>query len=133
MLGRRNFGCGSSREHAVWALQQYGIAAVIAPSFGDIFQNNSLKNGLLIVRLSEEQVESLFRSTHAEEGYRLEIDVQTQEVRTPDGDRMNFELDPFKKRCLLQGLDEIGMVLASGDRIRAYQAQAAQRRPWLFE
>jgi 3-isopropylmalate/(R)-2-methylmalate dehydratase small subunit len=133
MLGRHNFGCGSSREHAVWALQQYGIDAVIAPSFGDIFQNNSLKNGLVIVRLSADEVESLFQATYAETGYSLEIDVQAQEVRTPAGTRVGFELDPFKKHCLLQGLDEIGMALSAGDKIRAYQEQAIQRRPWLFE
>ncbi|HXF67343.1 MAG TPA: 3-isopropylmalate dehydratase small subunit [Burkholderiales bacterium] len=132
LLARENFGCGSSREHAPWALQQYGFKAVIAPSFADIFYNNSLKNGLLLIRLDPQVVDRLFRETFATDGYRLAIDLEAQSVTTPGGERFGFEIDPFAKHCLLNGLDEIGLTLRHADRIRAFEAAHRERQPWLF-
>jgi 3-isopropylmalate/(R)-2-methylmalate dehydratase small subunit len=132
LLARENFGCGSSREHAPWALLQYGFTTVIAPSFADIFYNNSLKNGLLLVRLAPRIVDQLFRETFATEGYKLAVDLEQQTVTTPSGESFRFEIDAFAKHCLLNGLDEIGLTLQHADRIRAFEAQHRERQPWLF-
>lgn len=132
LLARENFGCGSSREHAPWALDDYGFRAVIAPSFADIFYNNSFKNGLLPVILSHEEVDQLFKECVASEGYSLEIDLEAQQVVSPSGARFSFELDEFRKHCLLNGLDDIGLTLANADDIRAYEETRKQQAPWLF-
>jgi len=133
LLARTNFGCGSSREHAPWALNEYGFRTVIAPSFADIFFNNCFKNGMLPVILSEEIVDQLFKECAEVEGYQLTIDLEAQEVRTPKGDAFKFEVDPFRKHCLLNGLDDIGLTLQVADEIHAYEAKAKQARPWVFE
>ncbi len=132
LLGRENFGCGSSREHAVWALTDYGIRAVIAPSFADIFYNNSFKNGLLPIALSEAEVDSLFTRANKGDGFSLEIDLEAQEVRSGDGDVYRFEIDPFRKYCLLEGLDDIALTLQHADDIRAYETRWQAEAPWLF-
>ena len=132
LLGRENFGCGSSREHAVWALTDYGIRAVIAPSFADIFYNNSFKNGLLPIALSEAEVDSLFTRANKGDGFSLEIDLEAQQVRSGDGDVYRFEIDPFRKYCLLEGLDDIALTLQHADDIRAYEARRQAEAPWLF-
>lgn len=121
LLARRNFGCGSSREHAPWALADYGFRALIAPSFADIFYNNSLKNGLLPVRLAEELVDELFRRCQQRPGYQLTIDLDTCLVTDDSGFSASFEIDPFRRRCLLQGLDDIGLTLQHEDKILAYE------------
>ena len=130
LLARSNFGCGSSREHAPWALLQYGITAVIAPSFGDIFRNNALKNGLLVVELPAPDVDALFREVAAEPGYALRIDVAGQCVVCPGGRTHRFDLDPFRKRCLLDGVNEISLALSHAEEIRAWERQAQAARPW---
>lgn len=132
LLARENFGCGSSREHAPWALLQYGFQAVIAPSFADIFYNNSLKNGLLLIRLDEKIVAQLFREVEASPGYRIAVDLEAQTVTTPGGETYSFAIDPFTKHCLLNGLDEIGLTLEHADRIRSFERQHRTRQPWLF-
>ncbi|OBS08901.1 3-isopropylmalate dehydratase small subunit [Acidihalobacter prosperus] len=132
LLARKNFGCGSSREHAVWALDDYGIRAVIAPSFADIFFNNSFKSGLLPIVLEETAVDALFAAVAATPGYALTIDLQAQRVSTPDGQSYAFEVDPFRKHCLLEGLDDIGLTLQHADAIRAYEVRRRQEAPWLF-
>jgi len=132
LVARENFGCGSSREHAPWALLQYGFTAVIAPSFADIFYNNSLKNGLLLIRLGPKIVDQLIRETLATEGYRLAVDLEKQTVTTPGGESFAFDIDPFNKHCLLNGLDEIGLTLEHADEIRAFEAKHRERHPWLF-
>ncbi|HEY8555272.1 MAG TPA: 3-isopropylmalate dehydratase small subunit [Burkholderiales bacterium] len=132
LLVRDNFGCGSSREHAPWALLDYGIRALIGPSYADIFYGNSLKNGLLPVVLAPEVIDRLFEETLATPGYALTIDLPAQTVTTPDGTVFRFEIDPFRKRCLLQGLDEIGLTLEHADAIRAYEARRRREAPWLF-
>jgi 3-isopropylmalate/(R)-2-methylmalate dehydratase small subunit len=132
LLARENFGCGSSREHAPWALLQYGFQAVIAPSFADIFYNNSLKNGLLLIKLDAKTVDRLFREVQGHEGYRLAVDLETQTVTTPGGESLKFDIDPFTKHCLLNGLDEIGLSLEHADRIKAFEAKHRERQPWLF-
>lgn len=132
LLARENFGCGSSREHAPWALLDYGFRAIIAPSFAEIFYNNSFKNGLLPIVLSEEQVDQLFRETEATEGYRLHIDLPAQTVTTPGGEVFRFEIDAFRKHCLVNGLDEIGLTLEHADDIKAYEARRRAEAPWLF-
>ncbi|HHJ12713.1 MAG TPA: 3-isopropylmalate dehydratase small subunit [Chromatiales bacterium] len=133
LLARENFGCGSSREHAVWALTDYGIRSVIAPSFADIFYNNSFKNGLLPIVLDEQTVDRLFREVEANEGYRLTIDLEAQTLTTPSGEVIPFEVDAFRRYCLLNGLDDIGLTLQHADEIRAYEARRRQEAPWLFE
>ena len=133
LLARENFGCGSSREHAVWALTDYGIRSVIAPSFADIFYNNSFKNGLLPIVLDEQTVDRLFREVEANEGYRLTIDLEAQTLTTPSGEVIPFEVDEFRRYCLLNGLDDIGLTLQHADEIRAYEARRRQEAPWLFE
>jgi 3-isopropylmalate/(R)-2-methylmalate dehydratase small subunit len=132
LLARENFGCGSSREHAPWALLQYGFQAVIAPSFADIFYNNSLKNGLLLVRLDAKTVDRLFRETAAAEGYRLAVDLDGQTVTTPAGESFRFDIDPFHKHRLLNGLDEVGLTLQRADQIREFEKRHRERQPWLF-
>jgi 3-isopropylmalate/(R)-2-methylmalate dehydratase small subunit len=132
LLARDNFGCGSSREHAPWALLDYGFRAVIAPSFAEIFYNNCFKNGLLPVVLESATVDLLFRETQAAEGYRLQVDLDRQTVTTPGGEVLRFEIDPFRKHCLLNGLDDIGLTLRHVDDIRAYEARRRNQAPWLF-
>ncbi|MDP3622052.1 MAG: 3-isopropylmalate dehydratase small subunit [Polynucleobacter sp.] len=131
LLARKNFGCGSSREHAPWALGQYGFRAVIAPSFADIFFNNCYKNGLLPIVLTEQQVDHLFNETLAFNGYRLTIDLESQDVIAPDSRRYSFEIDSFRKYCLINGLDDIGLTLKNADKIKAYEAERLLRMPWL--
>jgi len=132
LLARENFGCGSSREHAPWALLQYGFQAVIAPSFADIFYSNSLKNGLLLIRLDAKIVDRLFRETFASPGYRLALDLDRQTVTAPGGLSFKFDVDPFNKHCLLNGLDEIGLTLQHAEKIKAFEATHRERQPWLF-
>lgn len=133
LLARTNFGCGSSREHAPWALLDYGIRAVIAPSFGEIFYGNSLKNGLLPIVLTEQEVDTLFYDVASFPGLRLVIDLERQTVATTDGAKvMRFELDAFRKYCLLNGLDEIGLTLRHADKIREFEEKRRAGRPWLF-
>ncbi|MBY4896387.1 3-isopropylmalate dehydratase small subunit [Cupriavidus sp. AU9028] len=131
LLARNNFGCGSSREHAPWALTQYGFRAVIAPSFADIFFNNCYKNGLLPVVLTESQVDQLFNETNAFNGYQLTIDLDRQVVVTPSGTGFEFEIAPFRKYCMLNGFDDIGLTLRHADKIKAYEAERLARMPWL--
>lgn len=133
LLSRANFGCGSSREHAPWALEEYGFRTIIAPSYADIFFNNSFKNGMLPVILSEEIIEQLFQECAVNENYKLTIDLPAQEVRTPSGEAFKFEIDPFRKHCLLNGLDDIGLTLQAAENIREYEARTKQVRPWVFQ
>jgi 3-isopropylmalate/(R)-2-methylmalate dehydratase small subunit len=132
LLARENFGCGSSREHAPWALTDYGIRAIIAPSYADIFYNNSFKNGLLPIVLGRDTVEKLFRECEATPGYRLTVDLAGQTVTTPAGSAHAFEIDAFRKHCLLNGLDDIGLTLQHVDEIRAYEERRRKEAPWLF-
>ena len=132
LLARKNFGCGSSREHAPWALLDYGIRCVIAPSFADIFYNNCFKNGLLPVVLPEADVDRLFYECASFPGFRLIVNLEQQSVSTKDGGQtMRFEVDGFRKYCMLAGLDEIGLTLRHADKIRAFEAERLARRPWL--
>ncbi|PID45814.1 MAG: 3-isopropylmalate dehydratase small subunit [Proteobacteria bacterium] len=133
LLARQNFGCGSSREHAVWAFTGAGFRAVIAPSFADIFFNNSFKNGFLPVVLSEEIVSVLFKQVEQNEGYRLTITLPDQVVETPAGERYPFEIDEFRKYCLMNGLDDIALTLKHADAIRAYEEKRRTAAPWLFD
>lgn len=132
LLARENFGCGSSREHAAWALADYGFRVLIAPSFADIFYNNCFKNGLLPIVLPADVVDRLFRETEATEGYRLRVDLAAQTVTTPAGEVLHFEVDPERKHRLLNGLDDIDITLQHVDKIRAYEARRRQEAPWLF-
>jgi 3-isopropylmalate/(R)-2-methylmalate dehydratase small subunit len=132
LLARENFGCGSSREHAPWALLQYGFQAIIAPSFADIFYNNSLKNGLVLIRLDAKVVDRLFRETAATEGYRLAVDLEQQIVTTPGGESFHFDIDPFRKHCILNGLDDIGLTLEHAEKIKAFETKHRSEQPWLF-
>jgi 3-isopropylmalate/(R)-2-methylmalate dehydratase small subunit len=132
LLARKNFGCGSSREHAPWALQQYGFKAIIAPSFADIFYNNCFKNGLLAIQLLDVQVDHLFNEVLASPGYRIHIDLAAQTVTPPGGKAMNFDIDTFRKECLLNGWDEIGLTLRRADAIRAYEEKRKRTEPWIF-
>ncbi len=131
LLARQNFGCGSSREHAPWALEQYGFRAVIAPSFADIFFNNCYKNGLLPIVLSAQQVDHLFKETAAFNGYQLTIDLEKQQVIAPDGRSYDFDIAPFRKYCMTNGLDDIGLTLRHADKIKTYEAERVLRMPWL--
>jgi 3-isopropylmalate/(R)-2-methylmalate dehydratase small subunit len=132
LLARKNFGCGSSREHAPWALDDYGFRIVIAPSFADIFYNNCFKNGLLPIRLEESAIDWLFNEVNAFVGFELVVDLPEQVVRTASGSHsFPFEVDPFRKYCLLNGLDEIGLTLKHADKIREYEARRLQEQPWL--
>ena len=132
LLTRKNFGCGSSREHAPWALDDYGFRAVIAPSFADIFFNNCYKNGLLPIVLTEEQVDQLFKEVEATEGYQLSIDLAEQTLTTPSGETFKFDITEHRKHCLLNGLDEIGLTLQHADEIRDFEEKRSQSQPWLF-
>ncbi|MBV8658857.1 MAG: 3-isopropylmalate dehydratase small subunit [Burkholderiales bacterium] len=132
LLARENFGCGSSREHAPWALEDNGFRAVIAPSFADIFFNNCYKNGLLPIVLPADVVDRLFTETVATEGYKLTVDLAQQQVVTPSGERFSFEITAHRKHCLLNGLDEIGLTLAHAEKIKAFEAKRRAEQPWLF-
>lgn len=132
LIARDNFGCGSSREHAPWALQDYGFVAIIAPSFADIFFNNCFKIGLLPIVLEAEVVDRLIKDTIATNGYCLAIDLNTQTVTTLSGEVYSFEIDPFRKHCLLNGLDEIGLTLQHADKIRQFEESRRNEQPWLF-
>ncbi|HHH42800.1 MAG TPA: 3-isopropylmalate dehydratase small subunit [Gammaproteobacteria bacterium] len=133
LLGRENFGCGSSREHAVWALEDAGFRVVIAASFADIFFNNCFKNGVLPIVLDAEIMDRLFAEVEAREGYRLKVDLEAQTLTTPAGEVIGFEVDEFRKYCLLNGLDDIGLTLQHVDEIRAYEQRRRKEAPWLFE
>ena len=133
LLARRNFGCGSSREHAPWALAEYGFRALVAPSYADIFYNNCCKNGLLPVALTEAEVDRLFHEVAAFPGFRLVIDLRAQTVATTDGSKlMHFEIDAFRKDCLINGLDDIGLTLRHADKIRDFEERRRAEQPWLF-
>ena len=132
LLARENFGCGSSREHAPWALEDYGFRCVIAPSFADIFFNNCFKNGILPIVLPAAKVAELFAAMYADEGYKLKIDLPAQTVITPAGESIPFEVDEFRKHCLVNGLDDIGLTLQDADDIRAYESKLMTKSPWLF-
>ena len=130
-MARKNFGCGSSREHAPWALTQFGFRAIIAPSYADIFFNNSFKNGLLPIVLGELEVARLFEEVKAFVGYKLRIDLERQVVITPEGRELSFDVEPFRKYCLLNGFDDIGLPLRQSDKIKAFEAERLARQPWL--
>ena len=132
LLARENFGCGSSREHAPWALEEYGFRTVIAPSFADIFYNNCFKNGMRPVILSDTAISELFAECFAQAGYQLSVDLENQVVTTTSGKAYPFEVDAFRKHCLLNGLDDIGLTLQQAEQIKAYEAKAQQSRPWVF-
>ena len=132
LLARENFGCGSSREHAPWALTDYGFKVVIAPSFADIFFNNSFKNGLLPIKLDAAEVDELFRQCEASVGYRLKVDLAAQTITRPDGRSIAFDIDPFRKECLLNGWDDIGLTLRHADKIRAFEDQRRAEHPYYF-
>ncbi|MDO5651259.1 MAG: 3-isopropylmalate dehydratase small subunit [Moraxella sp.] len=132
LLARSNFGCGSSREHAPWALSEYGFRTVIAPSFADIFYNNCFKNGMLPVILAEDDVDELFNECFETAGYELSIDLTAQKVISPSGKEYAFEVDAFRKHCLLNGLDDIGLTLQDSDDIKAFEIKARAERPWVF-
>lgn len=133
LLARSNFGCGSSREHAPWALLDYGFRALIAPSYADIFYNNCFKNGILPIILTDGQMDVLFAEVERTPGYRLLIDLPEQCVITPSGARFSFEIEPFRKECLLNGLDEISLTLEAAEQIRGYENRRRQQQPWLFD
>lgn len=132
LLARKNFGCGSSREHAVWALSDQGFSCVVAPSYADIFYSNCFKNGLLPLVLSEAEIDALFAQAQGEQALQVTVDLQAQQLRTAAGERYDFEIDGFRKSCLLQGLDEIGLTLQQADAIRTYEQRRAAEAPWLF-
>ncbi len=131
LLARKNFGCGSSREHAPWALQQYGFRALIAPGYADIFFNNCFKNGVLPIVLAEHHVAKLFDDVAAFVGFRLTIELERQVVIAPDGEEIAFEVEPFRKYCLLGGFDDVALTLRHADKIRAFEAERLLRQPWL--
>ena len=131
LLARRNFGCGSSREHAPWAIGEYGFRALIAPSFADIFFNNCFKNGLLPIVLPEAQVAKLFDEVAVFPGYELTVDLERQVIVKPQGEELPFDVQPFRKYCLLNGFDDIGLTLRQADKIRAFEAQRLATKPWL--
>ena len=133
LLAQENFGCGSSREHAPWALEEYGFRAIIAPSFADIFYNNSFKNGLLPIVLTAAEVNELFAQAEATEGYQLTVDLAAQTVTRPDGVQYSFEVDDFRKHCLLNGLDDIGLTLQDAELIREFEVGYKKSNPWLFD
>jgi 3-isopropylmalate/(R)-2-methylmalate dehydratase small subunit len=131
LLARKNFGCGSSREHAPWAIDQYGFRAVIAPSYADIFFNNCFKNGLLPIVLPEAAIDLLFNEVHAFPGYQLTVDLDRQMVVRPQGEEIAFEVQAFRKYCLINGIDDIGLTLKHADKIRAFEAARLAAKPWL--
>lgn len=132
LLARENFGCGSSREHAPWALLDYGFRVIIAPSYADIFFNNCFKNGILPIVLDAQIVDGLFQAVAVNEGYQLAVDLEAQTITTPDGKNISFDVEEFRKHCLLNGLDDIGLTLQHVDEIRAYEKRRAEEAPWLF-
>ncbi len=132
LLARENFGCGSSREHAPWALEDFGIRCIIAPSFADIFFNNCFKNGILPIVQDEAVVDELFKACEASEGYQLTVDLAAQTMTTPSGESFSFEVEAFRKHCLLNGLDDIGLTLQHVDDIKAYEVRRQVEAPWLF-
>ncbi|QDF96172.1 3-isopropylmalate dehydratase small subunit [Azoarcus sp. DD4] len=132
LLARDNFGCGSSREHAPWALEDYGFRVIIAPSFADIFFNNSFKNGLLPIKLDAAELDVLFQQCEATEGYRLKVDLAAQTITRPDGKAIAFDVDPFRKECLLNGWDDIGLTLRHADKIRAFEEKRRAEHPYYF-
>ena len=132
LLARENFGCGSSREHAPWALLDYGFRVIIAPSYADIFFNNCFKNGIVPIVLDAKIVDGLFQSVAANEGYQLTVDLEAQTITTPDGESIAFEVGEFRKHCLLNGLDDIGLTLQHVDDIKAYEKRRSAEAPWLF-
>ena len=131
LLARKNFGCGSTREHAPWAIDQYGFRAIIAPSYADIFFNNCFKNGLLPIQLSEAQVAQLFDEVAAFPGYELTIDLERQVIVKPQGEELPFDVQAFRKFCLINGLDDIGLTLQKKDKIKAFEAERLATKPWL--
>lgn len=133
LLARENFGCGSSREHAVWALEDFGIKVVLAPSFGDIFYSNSFKNGFLPIRLTEDEIESLFDSVNAQKGFKATVNLDEQVVETQEGNRYSFDIAAGLKDRLLKGLDDIDLTLAQADDIRRYEKYRAKITPWMFQ
>ncbi|MBT3063520.1 MAG: 3-isopropylmalate dehydratase small subunit [Candidatus Thiodiazotropha sp.] len=132
LLARENFGCGSSREHAPWALEDYGFKVILAPSFADIFFNNCFKNGLLPIVLKEEIIDSLFKMAMGGQPLEMTVDLQDQRLKLPSGEGIDFEVDPFRKDCLLNGLDDIGLTLQHVEAIRAYEERRRREAPWLF-
>lgn len=132
LLARENFGCGSSREHAVWALDDFGIRVIIAPSFADIFFSNTSKNGILAIKLDEQLVDDLFDAVEKTSGFQLSVDLDKQTISLPTGEVLSFDIDPFKKHCLLNGLDDIGLTLQHADEITQYEKKRKQQAPWLF-
>jgi 3-isopropylmalate/(R)-2-methylmalate dehydratase small subunit len=132
LITRENFGCGSSREHAPWALEDYGFTTILASSYADIFYNNSFKNGLLPIVLSEKEMDGLFADVEANQGYELTIDLENQNVIKPNGQTIGFEVDAFRKHCLINGLDDIGLTLQDADDISAYENKRKETSPWLF-
>ena len=132
LLARENFGCGSSREHAVWALDDFGFRAVIAPSFADIFFNNSFKSGMLPIVLDAAVVDQLFKEVEADSGYQLSINLEAQKITKSNGDVIEFDVDEFRKFCLLNGLDDIGLTLKHAAEIKSYEETRKQQAPWLF-
>lgn len=132
LLARRNFGCGSSREHAPWALQDYGITCLIAPTFADIFYNNCFKNGMLPITLPEDTVADLFAQVEATPGYKLHIDLPAQQITTPDNTPLNFQIEASRKHHLINGLDDIALTLEHAPAIRAFENRRKQEAPWLF-
>ena len=133
LIARENFGCGSSREHAPWALEDYGFQVIIAPSFADIFFNNCFKNGILPIVLDEQIIDQLFKEVEGNEGYQLEVNLEAQSITRPSGEVVAFEVDAFRKHCLINGLDDIGLTLQHIDDIKAYEARRKQEAPWLFK
>ncbi|UZE97850.1 3-isopropylmalate dehydratase small subunit [Alkalimarinus alittae] len=133
LLARQNFGCGSSREHAPWALEDFGFRCVIAPSFADIFYNNCFKNGILPVTLDETVIDRLFEEVFANEGYEITIDLENQTIKTPSGETVSFEVDAFRRHCLINGLDDIGVTLEDADSISEFEAKSRKESPWLFD
>ena len=132
LLARENFGCGSSREHAPWALLDFGFRVIIAPSYADIFFNNCFKNGILPIVLDEQVVDGLFQAVAANEGYQLTVDLEAQTITTSDGKNISFDVEEFRKHCLINGLDDIGLTLQHVDDIRSYEARRSAEAPWLF-
>ena len=133
LLSRENFGCGSSREHAPWALDEYGFRVIIAPSYADIFYNNSFKNGLLPIALNDQIVDQLFNEMYQQEGYQLSVDLDNKTVTTPSSQSFKFEIDDFRRHCLLNGLDDIELTLLENDAIKQYEAKRRKTAPWLFD
>lgn len=132
LLARENFGCGSSREHAPWALLDYGFRVILAPSFADIFYNNCFKNGILPIQQDSKVMDSLFNDVETNQGYQITVDLNQQQIVKPNGETITFDVDPFRKHCLLNGLDDIGLTLQHVDDIKAYEQNRVKEAPWLF-